>query len=334
MQRHTSFIAGMMLVLAGCNGMFFFPYRTQVLSPDQLGLKYEDVYFTARDGTQLHAWFLPGTSRVQGTILFLHGNAENISTHIMSVSWLPAQGFNVFLLDYRGYGESAGEPSVEGVQDDVDSALRTLIARPDIRPDRLVVFGQSLGGAIAIYNVAHSPYRRHIRGLAVESAFSSYRGIAREKLSDFWLTWPLQYPLSWLVSDQYSAARAVADISPIPLLIIHGDSDPIVPVEYGRRLFELAREPKELWVVPGSGHIQAFQRQTYRDRFVAWLKQILFEAPGVQIEACLDCTRCVTVTPIALRYSHAFTAAQPLADDPENPLHSDCHRHAPGSTRR
>ncbi|MGB7934694.1 MAG: alpha/beta hydrolase [Gammaproteobacteria bacterium] len=334
MQRHMFFIAGMMLVLAGCNGMFFFPYRTQVLSPDQLGLKYEDVYFPARDGTLLHAWFLPGTSRVQGTILFLHGNAENISTHIMSVRWLPAQGFNVFLLDYRGYGESAGEPSVEGLQDDVDSALRTLIARPDVSPDRLVVFGQSLGGAIAIYNVAHSPYRRHIRGLAVESAFSSYRGIAREKLSDFWLTWPLQYPLSWLVSDQYSAARAVADISPIPLLIIHGDSDPIVPVEYGRRLFELAREPKELWVVPGSGHIQAFQRQTYRDRFVVWLKQVLFAAPRVQIDACLDCTRCVSVTPIALRYSRAFTAAQPLADDPEYPLHSDRHQHAPGSTHR
>ncbi len=112
---------------------------------------------------------------------------------------------------------------MEGVQDDVDSALRTLLARPDVNPDRIVVFGQSLGGAIAIYNIAHSPYRRHIRGLAVESAFASYRGIAREKLAAFWLTWPLQYPLSWLVSDRYSPAGAVADISPIPLLIIQGD---------------------------------------------------------------------------------------------------------------
>jgi fermentation-respiration switch protein FrsA (DUF1100 family) len=282
MQRHLLLIAGMMLVLAGCNGMFFFPYRTQVRSPDQLGLKYEDVYFPARDGTRLHAWFLPGTARVQGTILFLHGNAENISTHIMSVQWLPAQGFNVFLPDYRGYGASAGEPSVEGVQDDVDSALRTLLARPDVEPDRLVVFGQSLGGAIAIYNVAHSPSRRHIRGLAVESAFSSYRGIAREKLGAFWLTWPLQYPLSWLVSDRYSPADAVAEISPIPLIIIQGDHDPIVTVGHARRLYELAREPKELWVVPGSGHIQAFRNQTYRDRFVAWLKRVLFEAPRVQ----------------------------------------------------
>jgi uncharacterized protein len=266
--------------LAGCNGVFFYPDRAQVLSPDQLGLKYEDVYFTAHDGTRLHAWFLPAQGRAQGTILFLHGNAQNISTHIMSVHWLPARGFSVFLPDYRGYGASQGEPTDAGVQQDVDAAMRTLLARRDVDPDRIVVFGQSLGGSIAIYNVAHSPYRNHIRGLAVESAFASYRGIAREKLADFWLTWPLQYPLSWLISDMYSPAKAVAQISPIPLLIIHGDADPIVPVADGRRLFALAREPKQLWIVPGGGHIGAFRRPGYRDRFVAWLHQVLAAPPS------------------------------------------------------
>jgi len=279
MRQLLFIIALMSVLLAGCNGVFFFPYRAQMLSPDQLGLKYEDVYFPAKDGVRLHAWFLPAQGRAQGTILFLHGNAENISTHIMSVRWLPAQGFNVFLLDYRGYGASEGEPTVEGVQEDVDAAMRTLLSRPDVNPARIVVFGQSLGGAIAVYNVAHSPYRSHIRGLAVESAFASYREIVREKLAAFWLTWPLQYPLSFLVSDRYSPAKAVADISPIPLLIMHGDHDPIVPVEDGKRLFELAREPKQLWIVPGGGHIQAFQHQSYRDRFVAWLKQVLSAPP-------------------------------------------------------
>ncbi len=271
--------------LAGCNGVFFLPERDQLLSPDQLGLKYEDVYFPAHDGTRLHAWFLPAQGKPQGTILFLHGNAENISTHIMSVRWLPARGFNVFLLDYRGYGASQGEPTDAGVQEDVDASMRILLARPDVDPERIVVFGQSLGGSIAIYNVAHSPYRGHIRGLAVESAFASYRDIAREKLSDFWLTWPLQYPLSWLISDRYSPAAAVAQISPIPLLIIHGDDDPIVPVANGIRLFALAREPKQLWIVPGGGHIEAFRHQSYRDRFVAWLQKVLSappaNAPGV-----------------------------------------------------
>ncbi len=281
MRRLLSIIILMSALLAGCNGVFFFPERTQVLSPDQLGLKYEDVSFPARDGTQLYAWFLPAQGKVQGTILFLHGNAENISTHIMSVRWLPAQGFNVFLLDYRGYGASQGKPTVEGVQEDVNAAMQTLLARSDVDPDRIVVFGQSLGGAIAVYNVAHSPYRRHIRGLAVESAFASYRGIVREKLADFWLTWPLQYPLSLLISDKYSPAKAVADVSPIPLLIIHGDRDPIVPVANSKRLFALAREPKQLWIVPDGGHIEAFRHQSYRNRFVVWLKQVLSAPPAV-----------------------------------------------------
>jgi fermentation-respiration switch protein FrsA (DUF1100 family) len=278
--RNLIFIGLLSAAMLGCNGVFFQPYRGYVQTPGNLDLAYEDVHFQASDGTPLHAWFLPSEGKALGTILFLHGNAENISTHIMSVRWLPARRFNVFLLDYRGYGASEGAPTDVGVQDDVDSALRTLLARKDVDPDRVVVFGQSLGGAIAIYNVARSPYRQHIRALVVESAFASYRQIAREKLADFWLTWPLQYPLSWTVSDEYSPSKAVAGVSPIPLLIIHGDHDPIVPVGHGKRLFELAQEPKQLWIVSGGGHIQAFQRQNYRDRFVNYLTAVLPEPPA------------------------------------------------------
>lgn len=261
--------------LMGCSTAFFVPYHTHVLTPDQLGLAYADVYFNASDGTRLHAWFLPAPGRAVGTILFLHGNAQNISTHIMSVRWLPARQFNVFLLDYRGYGASGGAPTLGGVQEDVDAALQTLLSRPDVDPDRIVVFGQSLGGAIAIYNVAHSSYRQHIKALVAESAFASYRQITREKLASFWLTWPFQWPLSWTVPDDYSPSEAVAKISPIPLLIIHGDQDPIVPVQHARQLYERARAPKQLWIVAGGGHIQAFQHQSYRDRFVGYLTDIL-----------------------------------------------------------
>jgi len=281
MRRLLSLLALISILLAGCNGVFFYPDRYEEFSPEQLGLTHQDVYFQADDGTRLHGWFLPAQGTAQGTILFLHGNAENISTHIMSVFWLPARGFNVFLIDYRGYGVSEGEPSVDGVQEDVNAAMRTLLTRPGVDPDRIVMFGQSLGGSLAIYNVAHSPYRRHIRALAVESAFASYRDIAREKLASFWLTWPLQYPLSWLISDKYSPAAAVALVSPIPLLIIHGDHDAIVPVSNAKRLFELAREPKQLWIVPDGGHIQAFHHRVYRDRFVAWLNQALSAPPPV-----------------------------------------------------
>jgi fermentation-respiration switch protein FrsA (DUF1100 family) len=279
--RNLIFIGFLSAALFGCNGVFFIPYRAHVQTPKQLGLAYEDVYFQAGDGTSLHAWFLPAEGKSQGTILFLHGNAENISTHIMSVHWLPPRGFNLFLLDYRGYGASGGAASLSGVQDDMDAALRTLLARKDVDPNRVVVLGQSLGGSIAIHNVARSPYRQHIRALVVESAFASYRQITREKLADFWLTWPLQWPLSWTVSDAYNPSASVSGVSPIPLLIIHGDRDSIVPVDHGKRLFELAQEPKQIWIVSAGGHIQAFQHQSYRDRFVNYLTAVLPKPPAV-----------------------------------------------------
>lgn len=257
---------------AGCAGMFFLPYRGHVLTPERIGLNYEDVYFESRDGVRLHAWFLPAQGAAQATVLHLHGNAENISTHIGSVYWMPARGFNVFLLDYRGYGLSLGSPSVEGALEDVDSAMRVLIARADVDRSRIVVFGQSLGGALAIHYVAHSPYRQYVRALIVESAFSSYREITREKLASFWLTWPLQYPLSWTVSDDYSPLRAVGQISPIPLLILHGDKDPIVPLHHGQLLYEAAHEPKALWVVPGGGHTEGMRDDALRDRLAAYIR--------------------------------------------------------------
>lgn len=270
--RRASVLLLMLATTAGCTGMFFLPYRGHVLTPERIGLKYEDVYFESRDGVRLHAWFLPAQGAAQATVLHLHGNAENISTHIGNVYWMPARGFNVLLLDYRGYGASLGSPSVEGALIDVDSAMQTLLARADVDRSRIVVFGQSLGGALAIHYVAHTPYRQHVRALIVESAFSSYREIAREKLAAFWLTWPLQYPLSWTVSDDYSPLRAVGQVSPIPLLILHGDADPIVPLHHGERLYEAARDPKALWVVPGGGHTEALRDDAGRDRLAAYIR--------------------------------------------------------------
>ncbi len=242
-------------------------------TPQEIGLAYEDVGFPTEDGVRLHGWYLPGQGPVCGTILFLHGNAENISTHIGSVYWLPRYGFNVFLPDYRGYGTSQGTPSLPGLQADIDAAMRYLIARPDVDGNGIVIFGQSLGGASAIYYTAHTSRRAHIRALVVDSAFSSHRDIAREKLARFWLTWPLQYPLSWTISDDYSPLAAIAQVAPIPLLLIHGDRDTIVPPWHSERLYAAARAPKEYWKVEGAGHIQALQSQPLRERFASYLYQ-------------------------------------------------------------
>jgi uncharacterized protein len=261
--------------LSGCNQLFFYPQKQLLLTPEELELEFEDVFFTSADEILLHGWFLPATQKAVGTVLFLHGNAENISTHIGSVYWLPENQFNVFLLDYRGFGRSEGAPTFKGVHKDVESTLQYLVNRESIDPDRLIVFGQSLGGALAVYTVAHTAFRHHIKAVVVESAFSSYPGIAQEKLAEFWLTWPLQWLPTLTVCDAYEPLGAVAQVSPIPLLVIHGDADAIVPVHHAYRLYEKACEPKELWIVEGGGHIGAFRRPRYRERFAAYLKQLI-----------------------------------------------------------
>jgi uncharacterized protein len=262
-------------LLSGCTNVFFQPQQTQYLTPDKIGLAYEDVYFSSSDGVKLHGWMLPAQGKPKGTILFLHGNAENISTHIASVFWLPVQHYNVFLPDYRGYGYSEGSPSLAGAQDDINSAMSYLLHRPDIDKERIVILAQSLGGALAIYNVAHSPYREQIKALITESAFSGYRGIVREKLDSFWLTWPLQWPLSLTINDDYSPLPVVSRVSPIPWLIIHGDRDNIVPLAHGQALFATAGQPKEMWVVPDGGHIEAFRHKKYQTRLLDYLVRVL-----------------------------------------------------------
>ena len=264
-----------MVLLAGCTQVFFQPHRIQVHTPDLLGLAYQEVRFRTEDGLDLYGWFLPAKGNAWGTILQLHGNAENISTHFGSVAWLPARGFNVFVFDYRGYGASEGQPTLDGAQKDIDAAMKTLLARTDVEKDRIVMYGQSLGGALAAYNVAHSPFRAHIRALVIESTFSDYIGITREKFADHWFTWPFQWLPSLTVDDRYSPLPVMKMISPIPLLILHGDLDTIVPVHHGQELYEAALEPKQLWIVPGAGHIQAMRQDVQRDRLVAYLREAL-----------------------------------------------------------
>lgn len=255
-------------LLAGCTNLFFYPWPQHVRTPEQIGLVYEDIWLEADDGVRLHGWFLPAQGPACTTVLFLHGNAENISTHIASVYWLPPRRFNVFLLDYRGYGASAGRPSLAGIQRDIDAAMRYVLARAD--PAGIVIFGQSLGAAAGIYYTAHSDHRPRIRALVVESAFVSHRAIAGEKLAEFWLTWPLQWLAGLTVSDAYRPLSAIPSVAPVPLLLIHGERDRIVPIAHAERLYAAARAPKDFWRYDG-GHIAAFRSEAMRDRLVSYL---------------------------------------------------------------
>ena len=264
----------LLMTATGCSSLFFYPQKAYFDNPALKSVSYEDVYFMTSDGLRLHGWYLKAKDKSRGTVLQLHGNAENISSHVNSVLWLTLEGYDVFTFDYRGYGRSGGSPTQDGVHRDAQSALETVLTLPDINKERLFVLGQSLGGAIAVYAVANSQHKNHVKALILDSAFSSYRDIAREKLSQFILTWPFQYPLSLLFNDDYSPVKWIKTVHPLPVLIIQGDQDTIVPVHHASILYGTALDPKELWVVNGVGHIQAFSVKDIRKRSLEYLEGI------------------------------------------------------------
>jgi fermentation-respiration switch protein FrsA (DUF1100 family) len=261
--------------ITGCTQLFFFPMKQQVRTPADVGLAYEDVYFPGGNNQKLHGWYLPAVGHARATVLFLHGNAENISTHIGSVYWLPERGFNVFIFDYQGYGQSEGVPSIAGALGDVEAALGFLVQQREHYGEPVIVFGQSLGGALAIGAVAHSAYRTHIKGLIVDCAFADYRLIAREKLAGFWLTWPFQWPLSLTIDNDYSPLSSVRAVAPIPLLIMHGEQDQVIPVHHARLLYEQAREPKAIWIFPDGSHGGTTGYPDARNRLVGYMNHLL-----------------------------------------------------------
>lgn len=197
-----------------------------------------DVHFSAADGTALNAWYgRPEGARA--TFLVLHGNAGNLThrAHLMeALIGLPAA---VFLLDYRGYGRSAGQPTEAGVYQDAQAALLWLAAH-GVPSDRVVLYGESLGGAVAI----ETAQRTKVLGLVVQSSFTSMPDMARRLTG---------LPLGFLLKTRMNSLGKVGGLT-VPKLFFHGEADELVPVSMGRKLYEVAAEPKRFVTYPGVGH--------------------------------------------------------------------------------
>lgn len=244
------------MLLRGCDGAFYYPSRTTWFSPEEFGIsRFEDVYFSTRDGIRLHGWWAPAVREARGTVIHFHGNAENITNHIALSAWLPGAGYNLLIFDYRGYGRSEGSVTRAGTILDGHAAIDYALSRTEVDRERLFVFGQSLGGAVAFYVVAERP---EIRALVIDSSFPSYRAIAtahaRRMLPFHWLS---DGAASLLVSDGYDPVDVVDRIPPRPLLVIASGRDNVCFPELGRALFDAAREPKQFWHVDDAGHCEA-----------------------------------------------------------------------------
>lgn len=255
--------------------MFFHPTRELAAPPELAGGSLEEVAFPSTDGVRLRGWILRPPGPPKGTILFFHGNAENMSTHVNAVLWLVKAGYLVFTFDYRGYGTSDGTPDIPGVNRDGVAALELAFRIRGREGGGLVVFGQSLGGAIAAYAVATSPRRGEVKALIIDSAFAGYRRIVREKLIAGIVTLPLAGPGSWTVEDGYSPERWIGSVAPVPVVVIHGTKDPVVPFSDGERLYRLAGQPKGFWKVEGGGHATALLLPEVRDQMLAFLDFVI-----------------------------------------------------------
>lgn len=204
------------------------------------GLPLEDVWFDAQDGTSLFGWYVRASDS-PAVLLWCHGNAGNILHRLENLVLLHRIGLSVFLFDYRGYGRSGGTPSEEGLYLDALAAYDCLITTKRVPPERIILFGRSLGAAVA----GTLASRRPAAGLILESAFPSIEALARLHY------WGL--PAHWFVQAKYNLADRLREIHR-PVLVIHGDRDSIVPLQMGRMVFAAAHPPKDLYIVTGADH--------------------------------------------------------------------------------
>jgi hypothetical protein len=264
---HTLLAVCGLLVLTACTSLIFQPTRIRYSEPARRGITVENLYIDSSDGVVLHGWRLPAVGPVRGSVVFLHGNAENISSHIGGVYWLAGYGYEVFLFDYRGYGRSTGTPQIDGVMHDAQRMITYARGHASSADHSVTVLGQSMGGSVAIYALAALPDRSGINGLITISAFSDYHLITRDALASHWLTRLLRWPLSFTVSNRYRPLDAIGKLSPVPVFVLYSEADEIVSTEHAQQLFESACPPRFLEALEGT-HNRVLALRENRERLL------------------------------------------------------------------
>ena len=238
------------------------------LAPEEVWIHTDPLQPKA--ATPLHAWYFH-SQKPSGLIVFFHGNAQNISSHYLTLSWLPQQNYDYLIFDYRGYGKStlsANEraPSPQSTVEDGTSVLKWAEAAARKRKIPLLLLGQSLGGNILLRSLQE--YDPHPKSLTVDSSFLSYKKAGASVLKQSWLSWPAHPLAHLLLSDEWAPKNGALKSMPgnYPILVIHGDEDTVVPFQHGVELFDAMREPKTFWRIPGGKHTDVFWTHEWRYR--------------------------------------------------------------------
>lgn len=226
----------------------YFPFSDLAATPANAGLIYEEVNLTTSDRLKINCWFVPH-ERPRATLLFLHGNGGNISHRLDKLLIFNRLGLAVFIIDYRGYGSSEGTPSEQGTYLDADAAWDYLTKDKDIPASQIIIYGESLGGAVATWLAG-----RHKAGaLLLESVFTS--------IGDMGKHYYPYLPVKLLARIKYPTLALIRDVH-CPVLVIHSVADDIVPYSQGRKLYAAARKPKTFLEITGdhnNGFLQSGQ---------------------------------------------------------------------------
>ncbi len=229
--------------------IIFKPTRDITQTPSTLGLSFREVWIPVQSKAsrpqRIHGWWIPAPKKPRGTLLYLHGNGFNISSNIGLAKRFQQQGLSVLMIDYRGYGLSDGEfPNEQRVYEDARAAWVYLNQDLKIPANQIIVFGHSLGGAIAINLMSEQP---SAAGLIVQSSFSSMTELARTQ------KWPNAFPLTLLLNQRFDSIQKANRLT-LPTLWIHGAADSLIPAQMSQRLFATSPAPKTLKIFPGAMH--------------------------------------------------------------------------------
>lgn len=243
------------------DSMVYHPLPDLAGSPADIGLDFEDVWLTTRDGVRIHGWFVPADGASRRVVLFCHGNAGNVSHRLDSLKIFHDLGLSVLIFDYRGFGQSQGKPSEEGTYLDAEAAWEHLITDRGLAPGDIVVFGRSLGGAVASRVAAEHP----AAALILESTFTS--------LPDLGASFYPYLPVRLLARHRYDNLKHLRTVRS-PVLVIHSTQDELIPFAHGKALYAAAPEPKDFLEIRG-GHNHGFltSGRIYIDGLRAFLEE-------------------------------------------------------------